>query len=114
MEPTQLQLVLNVVTITGMTSLAGYCYLLKKENRKLANERKADCIPDAPKTEVAGTAVSRVSPAPVAAPTPAPKPAPAKPAVVEVTGMGQEIRGFAAGRRTGWVNNLASTLPTTL
>ena len=42
MEPTQLQLVLNVVTITGMTSLAGYCYLLKKENRKLASERKAD------------------------------------------------------------------------
>ena len=40
MEPTQLQLVLNVITITGVTSLAGYCYLLKKENRKLATERK--------------------------------------------------------------------------
>ena len=41
MEPTQLQLVLNVVTITAVTSLAGYCYLLKKENRRLALERTA-------------------------------------------------------------------------
>ena len=40
MEPTQLQLVFNVVTITGVTSLAGYCYLLKKENRKLATEAR--------------------------------------------------------------------------
>ena len=41
MEPTQLQLILNVVTITGMTSLVGYCYLLRKENRKLASQLPA-------------------------------------------------------------------------
>jgi hypothetical protein len=40
MEPT-LQLVVNVITITGVTSLAGYCYLLKKDKRKLASQRKA-------------------------------------------------------------------------
>ncbi|HEV8414743.1 MAG TPA: hypothetical protein VGQ49_14200 [Bryobacteraceae bacterium] len=41
MEPSQIQLILNVVTITGMTSLAGYCYLLRKENRKLASQLPA-------------------------------------------------------------------------
>ena len=41
MEPAQIQLGLNVVMLTGVTSLAGYCYLLKKENRKLACDRKA-------------------------------------------------------------------------
>ena len=41
MEPSQLQLILNVVTITGMTTLAGYCYLLRKENRKLASQLPA-------------------------------------------------------------------------
>jgi len=41
MEPSQIQLILNVVTITGMTSLAGYCYLLRKENRKLASQLTA-------------------------------------------------------------------------
>ena len=50
MEPTQLQLVFNVITITGVTSLAGYCYLLKKENRKLTSY-KADSHRDAPKAE---------------------------------------------------------------
>ena len=40
MEPSQLQLVLNIVTITGVTSLAGYCYLLKKENRRLATRKE--------------------------------------------------------------------------
>ena len=39
MEPT-LQLVVNIITITGVTSLVGYCYLLKKDRRKLAGERK--------------------------------------------------------------------------
>jgi len=86
MEPTQLQLVLNVVTITGMTSLAGYCYLLKKENRQLASERKADAKAQAPNPEVVQ--------------------APAKP----VVSVEQDIRRFAANRRSGWVNSLASSL----
>ena len=86
MEPTQLQLVLNVVTITGMTSLAGYCYLLKKENRKLASERKADSTPNVPKPQVMQAA--------------------ALPPIASE----QDIRRFAAGRRTGWVNSLSASL----
>lgn len=85
MEPTELQLVLNVVMITSVTSLAGYCYLLKKENRRLMAQRKT-------KVEVRPSA-------------PAPHPAPGAPAVVE-----QDIRKFAAGRRSGWVKNLASSI----
>ena len=79
MEPTQLQLVLNVVTITAVTSLAGYCYLLKKENRRLALERKAQC------TESVQA------------------PASAIPAGVE-----QDIRTFASTRRTRWVKGASS------
>ena len=86
MEPTQLQLVLNVVTITGMTSLAGYCYLLKKENRKLASERKADAKAPAPNPEVVHAS--------------------AKP----VVSVEQDIRRFAANRRSGWVSSMASSL----
>ena len=90
MEPTQLQLVLNVVTITGMTSLAGYCYLLKKENRQLASERKAD----APNPEVAQ----------------APIPEFVQASAKHVVSVEQDIRRFAANRRSGWVNSLASSL----
>ena len=80
MEPT-LQLVVNVITITGVTSLAGYCYLLKKDKRKLADERKA------PSTEAAQTAAS------------------ASHTVVE-----QDIRTFASTSRNRWVNSLASSI----
>jgi hypothetical protein len=82
MEPTQLQLVLNVVTITGVTSLAGYCYLLKKENRKLASERRTDSPGETRKPEV-------------------PVVKPAAPAELD-------IRSFASARRTRWVKNLSS------
>jgi hypothetical protein len=81
MEPTQLQLVLNVVLITGVTSLAGYCYLLKKENRKLALERKAQSAKAVP------TAAA------------------ARPAAVE-----QDIRTFASARRNRWVKGLSSSI----
>ena len=37
MEPAQLQLIFNVVAITGASSLASFCYQLRKENRKLAS-----------------------------------------------------------------------------
>jgi hypothetical protein len=85
MEPTQLQLVLNVVMITGVASLAGYCYMLKKENRKLAaergsvsrNERQDDHL-------IASVAIQPVE---------------------------QDIRNFAAGRRSGWVQNITSSHP---
>jgi len=85
MEPTQLQLVLNIVTITGVTSLAGYCYLLKKENRKLATH-KAESQSDAPKAETVRQVVQPVK-------------------TVDV-----DIRTFASARRNRWVNGLASSI----
>jgi len=99
MEPTQLQLVLNVVTITVVTSLAGYCYLLKKENRRLAAARKADSRGEVRSTGAAPAVVhlQRTTPA-------------AKPVTVPIQGMGQDIRNFAAGRRSGWVKSLASSI----
>ena len=95
MEPTQLQLVLNVVTITGMTSLAGYCYLLRKENRRLATRTQKE----APKAEVVQTVVHLSAASASAAP--AAKPAPA----VEL-----DIRTLASARRARWVKNLASSV----
>ena len=91
MEPTQLQLVLNVVTITGMTSLAGYCYLLKKENRRLATRTRRE----APKAEVVQTVVHLPSTAAAAKPA----------AAVEL-----DIRTLASARRARWVKNLASSV----
>ena len=80
MEPSQLQLILNVVTITGMTSLAGYCYLLRKENRKLASQCK-------------GASAETVPAVPSAAP-----------ATAE-----QDIRSFASASRTRWVKSISSS-----
>lgn len=88
MEPTQLQLLLNVVTITGVTSLAGYCYLLKKDKQKLAAERKADPHGEARSTEAEPTGVS----------------------VEPVATVEQDIRTFASARRTRWVKGLASSI----
>jgi hypothetical protein len=89
MEPTQLQLVINVITITGAASLAGYCYLLKKENRKLATQREAS------KAEVVQTAVHPQTAAPSAKPA----------KTVDV-----DIRTFASARRNRWVSGLASSI----
>lgn len=89
MEPTQIQLVLNVVMITGVTTLAGYGYLLRKEKRMLAAERGA-----VSKSEQRDEIIQAVQP--VTAP---------------VTAIEQDIREFAAGRRSGWVENLASSIP---
>jgi hypothetical protein len=38
-----LQLVVNVVMITGVTSLAVICHLLKRDNQKLTNELNVRC-----------------------------------------------------------------------
>ena len=89
MEPTQLQLVLNVVTITGVTSLAGYCYLLKKENRRLATQTRKE----APRATVVPVVYLEST-------LPAAKPA----AAVEL-----DIRTFASARRNRWVKGLASS-----
>ena len=80
MEPT-FQLVLNVVTITCVTTITGYCYLLKKEKRKLASEHKASSM------EADQTSVS------------------ARPVAEE-----QDIRTFASTSRSRWVNGLASSI----
>jgi hypothetical protein len=94
MEPTQLQLVLNIVTITGVTSLAGYCYLLKQENRKLATHR-ADSHSDVPNAEVVQATVPLQTAVPSAKPVKS----------VEV-----DIRTFASARRNRWVKGLASSI----
>lgn len=74
--------------ITGVTSLAGYCYLLKKENRKLASERKVQS------TEIVQTVVNvpRVS------------------SCTQTETVPEDIRNFAAWRRSRWVKNLASSI----
>ena len=92
MEPDQLQLVLNVVVITGVTSLAGYCYLLRKENRKLADERGAVSTSE-PRDHHPNI------------------PAVIEPVTAPVNAIEQDIRNFAAGRRSGWVENLALSIP---
>jgi len=85
METAQLQLIFNVVAITGVTSLASFCYLLRKDNRKLAAERQA------PSKEVA-------RPLPVE-----------RPVVIQAD---PDIRNFAAHRRTQWVSGMASARST--
>ena len=79
METAQLQLIFNVVAITGVTSLASFCYLLRKDNRKLAAQRQARS------TEVA-------------------RPVP----VEDIALADPDIRNFAAHRRTQWVSGMAA------
>ena len=81
METAQLQLIFNVVAITGVSSLAWFCYLLRKENRKLASERKAES------REVMRPNMVE------------------KPLVIHAD---PNIRNFAAHRRTQWVSGMAS------
>jgi hypothetical protein len=80
MEPAQLQLALNVVTITAVASLSGYCYLLKKENRKLAANREA------------------------------PRPEAVLPAEAALDIAELDVRTLASARRARWVKGLASSI----
>ena len=81
MEPTQLQLAFNVVAITGVTSLASFCYLLKKENRKLASRIGGENRQEEPGRHVE---VAHASVAPTE----------------------KDIRAFAAYQRTKWVDGM--------
>jgi hypothetical protein len=87
MEPAQLQLVFNVVAITGVSSLASFCYLLRKENRRLATELKAEF-----KQEDRG--VKCTSAAAGSGPS-----------------SEQDIRIFAADQRATWVEGMRQRYP---
>jgi hypothetical protein len=73
-----------------VTSLAGYCYLLKKENRKLAIQKAA------PQAEVAQAVVHLQSEV--------------KPATPQVTIVDQDIRTFASTRRKTWVDAVTPSM----
>jgi len=81
MEPAQLQLVFNVAAITGVTSLASFCYLLKKENRKLASRVGGEINREAPDNRV-------------------------EVAHATVTSTEKDIRTFAADQRARWVDGM--------
>lgn len=94
MESAQLQLAINVIGITGVSSLTWFCYLLRKENRKLADELKAGPT----RAESGSTAAAQSSPQRKAS----------IPGTVQTTT--QDIRHLAANRRSGWVEGLASAI----
>ena len=80
METAQLQLIFNVVAITGVSSLASFCYLLRKENRKLANSLTCHKQEESRhQTEVAQAAV---------------------------TSTEKDIRTLAADQRARWVDGM--------
>jgi hypothetical protein len=81
MEPTQLQLVFNVVAITGVTSLASFCYLLRQENRKLASRLTGEIRQEEPGN-------------------------PVEVAHAVVTSTEKDIRTFAADQRARWVDGM--------
>jgi hypothetical protein len=95
MEQAQLQLVFNVVAITGVTSLASFCYLLKKENRNLATGLQREV-----KQEDRDATVG-VVPATVPA-----GPGRISPTTSTATVAEQDIRTFAADQRTRWVEGM--------
>lgn len=99
MEQAQLQLVFNVVAITGVTSLASFCYLLKKENRKLATGRQREVRQEYQEATVG------VAPASV----------PGRPGRLPVestaTVAPQDIRRLAADQRARWVEGMRRRHP---
>lgn len=44
MEPAQLQLILNVVGITAVSTFGGMCFLLRREKRKLETQEDSGAI----------------------------------------------------------------------
>jgi len=81
METAQIQLIFNVVAITGASSLASFCYQLRKENRKLASRLSGETKP-----EESGKRVQLAQAA--------------------VTSTEKDIRTFAADQRARWVDGM--------
>jgi hypothetical protein len=81
METAQLQLIFNVVAITGVSSLASFCYLLRKENRKLANSLTGETKQEESRNQ-------------------------AEVAQAAVTSTEKDIRTFAADQRARWVDGM--------
>jgi hypothetical protein len=81
MEIAQLQLIFNVIAITGATSLASFCYQLRKENRKLASRLAGETRREASgnRVEVAEAAVKSTE---------------------------KDIRTFVADKRARWVDGM--------
>lgn len=100
MEPVQLQLVFNVVAITGVSSLASFCYLLRKENRKLATRLQSETKQEEPDNIVAVEAAIIGGPK---ADTPSQHTSLAASAV---TSTEKDIRTFAADQRGKWVDGM--------
>jgi hypothetical protein len=90
MESAQLQLVLNVIAITGVSSLASFSYL-RRRDRKLAVERRA-----------AGPAAA------MERSTPNPAPQDTAPVTSTTAPIELDIRDFVANRRTKWVSGVAA------
>lgn len=93
MEPAQLQLVFNVIAITGVSSLASFWYLHKRDQLKLASQGNKTEVPPSLEIEKSGIFPEQCErPAAVAAPI-------------------EDIRNFAAHRRTVWVKGITSAMP---
>ena len=94
METAQLQLVLNVVAITGVSSLASYCYLLRKENRKLAAGFQREIKQEEPSNQEEVAQASN------------PPSQRTSLAASAVTSTERDIRTFAADQRARWVDGM--------
>jgi len=81
MELSQLQLIFNVVAITGASSLASFCYQLRKENRKLASRLSSEVQREESGKQAETTQTAAIS-------------------------TEQDIRTFAADQRARWVDGM--------
>ncbi len=84
LDQRNLQFLFNVISITGITSFAPICYLLKRDNRELMTKRN-------PPRELDERALMSPSPSPIQR-EPAPQPE-----------LSLDIREFVRDRAHGWV-----------
>ena len=94
LDQSTLQLLFNVVMITAVTSLATFCYLLRRANKQLTSELNQPRVFKPTFTEYGGDSKSRVDTAI--------EPGPTLPSQAD-----QDIREFVAHRSQSW--RVAST-----